>query len=116
FAQQTPLGVEKTEIYIGEVIDKQLHLGGPLGKSRHNSISTFMTRLRYTLGVEVSTTLVPGETVGTSDLHITAAPTPLVNGTIELDNFGNKYTGEYRLGGSLRVNSPFGLGDRFDLR
>lgn len=79
-------------------------------------LETPLLRLSDINGVEVNTTLVPGETVGTSDLHITAARTPLVSGTIELDNFGNKYTGEYRLGGSLRVNSPFGMGDRFDLR
>ncbi|MDO6749889.1 ShlB/FhaC/HecB family hemolysin secretion/activation protein, partial [Gilvimarinus sp. 1_MG-2023] len=37
-------------------------------------------------------------------------------GTVELDNHGNESIGEYRLGASLQVNSPLGLGDRFDLR
>ena len=53
---------------------------------------------------------------GSSTLLVNAAPTPLVTGSIDADNFGGYYTGEYRLGGSLDVNSPLRLGDQLSLR
>ncbi|MDO6748635.1 ShlB/FhaC/HecB family hemolysin secretion/activation protein, partial [Gilvimarinus sp. 1_MG-2023] len=66
--------------------------------------------------IAVNTTLVPGEELGTSDLNVNVSQGLWVNGTVELDNHGNESIGEYRLGASLQVNSPLGLGDRFDLR
>jgi hemolysin activation/secretion protein len=77
---------------------------------------TPLLRLNDIVGVNATTTLAPGEALGTSDLKVDVAPTKLVSGTLEFDNFGSPYTGEYRLGGSLRLNSPLGLGDRLDLR
>lgn len=79
-------------------------------------LETPLLQLSDIVGIRATTTLVPGDAVGTSDLNVDIAPAPLVSGTLELDNFGNKYTGEARLGASLRLNSPLGLGDRLDLR
>jgi hemolysin activation/secretion protein len=39
-----------------------------------------------------------------------------VTGSIEADNAGNRYTGEYRVGGTVNLNNPFGLGDVASLR
>ncbi len=81
-----------------------------------HELETPLLRLSDIVGARPTTTLVPGETTGTSDLRVDVASAPLVSGTIEFDNFGSPYTGEYRLGGSLRLNSPLGFGDRLDLR
>jgi hemolysin activation/secretion protein len=35
---------------------------------------------------------------------------------VDLDNHGNRFTGQYRLGTTLNFNSPFGLGDQLSLR
>lgn len=67
-------------------------------------------------GVRVKSTLVPGATVGVSDLNIELTPTPLISGEVDLDNAGNRYTGEYRLGGTININNPTGNGDVFSLR
>lgn len=67
-------------------------------------------------GVEIKSTLTPGASVGAADLIIDVAPGRIVSGTIEADNFGNRYTGEYRLGGSVNLNNPFGWGDIASLR
>lgn len=67
-------------------------------------------------GVEVRSTLRPGASVGTSDLIVEAQPGPLVSGSIDADNYGNRFTGEYRLGGTLNLNSPLAIGDRLTLR
>lgn len=72
--------------------------------------------LSDTPGVEVKSTLKPGASVGASDLLVDVQPGPLLSGSIDADNYGNRFTGEYRLGGTLNVNSPLGLGDRLSVR
>ena len=39
-----------------------------------------------------------------------------VTGSIDADNAGNRYTGEYRLGATVNLNNPAGLGDVASLR
>jgi hemolysin activation/secretion protein len=60
--------------------------------------------------------LQPGASVGLSDLMVVLEPGPLVSGAIDLDNHGNRYTGAYRLGATLNVNSPLRLGDQITAR
>lgn len=67
-------------------------------------------------GIEVSNTLRPGGQPGTADLLVEAAPAPIFNGSGTADNFGDRYTGEYRLGGNLNLNNPLGLGDQASFR
>lgn len=67
-------------------------------------------------GVTVSSTLVPGASVGTSDLIVDVAPGQRVTGSIDADNAGNRYTGEYRVGATVNLNNMLGLGDVASLR
>jgi hemolysin activation/secretion protein len=39
-----------------------------------------------------------------------------VTGSVEADNAGNYYTGEYRVGATVNINNPFGRGDVASLR
>jgi hemolysin activation/secretion protein len=61
-------------------------------------------------------TLQPGASVGTSDLLVELDPTKPYAANLELDNYGNRYTGEYRVGASVALNSPLGIGDLLSLR
>lgn len=67
-------------------------------------------------GVEVRSTLVPGASVGTSDLMVDVMPGRRVTGSVDLDNAGNRYTGAWRLGATINLNDPLGLGDVASLR
>lgn len=67
-------------------------------------------------GVKVASTLTPGAAVGESDLIVDVAPGERVTGSIDADNAGNRYTGEYRLGATVNLNNPAGLGDVATLR
>ncbi|WP_411883974.1 ShlB/FhaC/HecB family hemolysin secretion/activation protein [Polaromonas sp. YR568] len=67
-------------------------------------------------GVKVQSTLVPGATAGTSDLLVDVTPGARVSGSVDADNAGNRYTGEYRLGATVNLNNPLGLGDVASLR
>jgi len=61
-------------------------------------------------------TLQPGASVGTSDLVVEIDPSAPYVARVELDNFGNRYTGEHRLGAALALNSPLKMGDQFTVR
>ena len=67
-------------------------------------------------GVNVRSTLVPGASVGTSDLIVDVTPGQRVSGSIDADNAGNPYTGEVRLGATVNFNNLLGLGDVASLR
>ena len=62
-------------------------------------------------GVNIKSTLMPGATVGTSDLLVDILPGPRVTGSVFADNYGNRYTGEYRVGGTVNFNELIGHGD-----
>ncbi len=66
-------------------------------------------------GVAVNATLKPGDTVGTSDMFVVVAPTPMVTGSAALDNYGNRYTGRTRAGGTVNLIDPLHDGDVLSL-
>lgn len=67
-------------------------------------------------GIKARSTLAPGTEVGTSDLTVELTPSRRITGSVEADNAGNRHTGAYRLGGSINLNNPAGMGDRLSLR
>lgn len=67
-------------------------------------------------GVQVSSTLAPGASLGTSDLIVDLAPGARVNGSVDVDNQGNRYTGRNRIGATVNVNELAGYGDVATLR
>lgn len=67
--------------------------------------------------VKAVATLVPGASVGTSDMVLEATQQGwFANNTIDADNFGSRYSGTGRYGGSANVSSPAGLGDVLSVR
>jgi len=67
-------------------------------------------------GVNVTSTLTPGASVGASDLIVDVTPGQRVTGSIDADNAGNRYTGEHRLGATVNLNNAVGRGDVASLR
>jgi hemolysin activation/secretion protein len=61
-------------------------------------------------------TLQPGASVGTSDLLIDLDPAKAYFANAEFDNFGSHYTGEYRTGAAVAINSPLNIGDQLTIR
>jgi len=62
-------------------------------------------------GVSVSATLKPGEAIGTADLLVDAAPGPALTANAVFDDYGSRYTGRPRLGGTLTLIGPLHHGD-----
>lgn len=67
-------------------------------------------------GVEVVSTLKPGASVGTTDLDVRLTGKSPYAGGIEADNFGNRYTGEWRPGGYFTAGNLAGLADTLAVR
>ncbi len=67
-------------------------------------------------GVDVHSTLSPGQPVGTSDLKVDLTPGRRISGDLEADNAGNRYTGTWRGGGTVNLNDPLGIGDQLSVR
>ena len=66
-------------------------------------------------GVVVNATLKPGEAVGSSDLLVDTPSAAVLSGSAAVDNFGNRYTGRVRGGGTLDLIEPLGYGDVLSL-
>lgn len=64
----------------------------------------------------IRASLQPGASVGTTDLLVELDPAALYAANVEADNYGNRYTGEYRLGATLALNSPLKIGDQLTAR
>ena len=60
-------------------------------------------------------TLYPAEKVGEASFELHPVDGQLFNGHVYADNFGSYNTGQNRLGTSLDINSPMGLGDKISL-
>ena len=67
-------------------------------------------------GVTSHSVVYPGTEPGEARFLLSAQDTPRITGNIDVDNFGNYYTGEERLGATLYVNSPTGHGDQLTFR
>lgn len=72
--------------------------------------------LKDLAGVASAATLKPGEQVGTSDLVVDITPTRTFTGSLEADNYGNRYTGQWRFGGSVAAANLAGRGDLLSIR
>lgn len=60
--------------------------------------------------------LQPGASVGTTDLLVELDPAQAYAASLDADNYGNRYIGEYRVGAALALNSPLNLGDLLSFR
>lgn len=66
--------------------------------------------------VNVKSIVEPGPTPGTSNLVVKVAAGRRMDGLVEVDNHGSRFTGEHRLGAALNLNSPFRRGDLLSFR
>lgn len=83
---------------------------------RSSQIDRGLLLLQDTPGVAGSrATLQPGASVGTSELLIEVTPAQRLSGSVSLDNYGSRYTGESRVGLNLAIASPTGRGDQLSL-
>ena len=66
-------------------------------------------------GLEVSADLQPGSTTGSADLVLNVKEKGPLSLSLNTDNYGNRFSGEYRGGLTVNLNDPFGMGDQLTL-
>lgn len=66
-------------------------------------------------GVHIKAALRPGSAPGTADLVLTVQEDRLVSGSVYSDNWGNKASGEWRLGLETQLNGSLGQGETIRL-
>jgi hemolysin activation/secretion protein len=68
-------------------------------------------------GAQVTSEIRPSKTLGAADLRVNVSQAGgLFNGSVDADNQGNRFTGEYRAGATLNWNTPLGYGDQANFR
>jgi hemolysin activation/secretion protein len=66
-------------------------------------------------GVRTSLTLEPGIDPGSTKMILDVNEGPLVQGSVSVDNYGNRYTGDLRATAALDFNNPTGIGDQIGI-
>jgi len=67
-------------------------------------------------GVDVQSTLRPGASVGTTDLDVRVSGQRQLDTSLSVDDYGNRFTGAWRFGGQVTLNSPLARGDALSVR
>lgn len=67
-------------------------------------------------GAAAQSTLIPGASVGTTDLDIRVDALARTSASLGLDNHGNRFSGAWRANATLSVNSPLEIGDALSLQ
>lgn len=90
-----------------------LEPGKPIHEAKLERVVMLLSDLP---GVSVQTSLESGEQPGTSDLIVDVNAGRRWDLSVDADNHGSRFTGEYRVGLLGRVNGPLERGDNLDLR
>ncbi len=96
----------------GWVLQKLLNSLKEGGAIEENALDRSLLLMSDVPGIESSAALKPGEQMGASDLDVMANPGVRAAGSLTVDNYGNDYTGNGRLGGAVSVYELLGLGDQ----
>jgi hemolysin activation/secretion protein len=83
---------------------------------RQEALERAMLLINDLPGIDAQATLVPGTEQAATNVRLDVREGPLLTGTLEYDNYGNKFTGRNRPGVSVNLNDPTGIGDQARFR
>lgn len=102
-----------SEASLRAILAKALPPGGALEQESLERGLLLMNDLPATSARAV---LAPGKDLGSSRVVVEAAQGPVLAGGVDVDNTGNRFTGDWRLGVALALNDAYGWGDLWSLR
>ncbi len=107
-------GTRYSESLIRGIIEQHLKQGDIITE---NNLETPLLLLNDFPNAVVTSEIKPSQTIGAADLtvHVSSAP-GWIGGSVDIDNYGNRFTGAIRTGISLNVNNPLALGDQLSYR
>ncbi|MDE2406812.1 MAG: ShlB/FhaC/HecB family hemolysin secretion/activation protein [Xanthomonadaceae bacterium] len=90
-----------------------LEPGKPLNSRNYERAMLLLSDLP---GIKPQSAISAGSVSGTTDLRVQVSERDRLKFGLELDDYGTRDSGRYRLTGSMRWASPFDRGDNLDLR
>src|SRR5690606_20459186 len=88
------IGIDNTSRVGASTINHHVDRIETAGAVQGRNLERSLLLLNDLPGVDVRSTLQPGATVGTADLGIQVRATSGIDGSVDADNFGNRYTGD----------------------
>ena len=85
------------------------------GRVTHSGLERGILNINDIPGIAGTINLSPGSVPGSTQVELDVMEAPFVEGMISADNFGSRYTGEYRATAMVNVNNPSKLGDQITL-
>ena len=80
-----------------------------------NGLERALLNINDLPGISAVSTIEPGADAGSSKIILNVVEDDLINGSITLDNHGNRYTAKQRSTIKLNVNNPFKIGDKLSI-
>lgn len=109
-------GTRYSETLVRGIIEKHLTEGAIITET---GLETPLLLLNDLPNATVTSEIKPSQTLGAADLTISVsdeAAASLISGSVDIDNYGNRYTGAWRVGASFNLANPFALGDQLSYR
>ena len=107
-------GTRYSEGLVRGIVEKHLAEGDIITET---SLETPLLLLNDLPNAAVTSEIKPSQTVGSADLVINVSDTPgMISGSVDVDNYGNRFTGAIRTGVSFNVSNPLQLGDQLTYR
>ena len=98
------------------IVQAMLNSGKKEGVVSTDTLERAMLIINDAPGVQVtSAEVMPGEKVGTSDFEIVTEASPKYDGYLIGDNYGSKYTDDYRLLAGINLNSLTKMADQLSI-
>jgi hemolysin activation/secretion protein len=107
-------GTRYSESLIRQIVEHHLQQGDIITE---NGLETPLLILNDFPNAIVTSEIKPSQTLGAADLtvHISDAP-GWISGSVDVDTYGNRFTGQRRQGITLNISNPLALGDQLAFR
>jgi hemolysin activation/secretion protein len=107
-------GTRYSESLIKGIVDAHLKEGELITET---GLETPLLLLNDFPNAIVTSEIRPSQTVGAADITVRVSDAPgLISGSVDLDNYGNRFTGSWRLGVTANLSNPLALGDQLSYR
>ena len=110
-----PYKINKKDLRISEQRVKAYMDGALKDNFLKESVERGLLNINDNPGVRTSLTLEPGIDAGSTKMILDVNEGPLVQGSVSVDNYGNRYTGDLRATASIDFNNPTGIGDQIGI-
>ena len=107
-----PVGVRADKTFIAKLLGSHLQQGQVLTVA---SLERTLYLISDLSGVRVESVIEPGSKPGTARLVVSITPTAQTDQSVDFDNYGSRFTGEYRVNASMSFNAPYLRGDQLKL-